>query len=151
MPAQCETGRNTEMKDLLIVDLYSDGECLRVFEDTPEVRTAIEEWRTLDLASIEASTDGPRFEDYLIEKGFESFCTARIGIGLNGLLLSLADRRRLTLPAQHNGQRLLVFRIADRLTDLFHDPLGKGDLQHFPVVVVFRGELQEHIPINQPG
>jgi len=64
------------VNELLIVDIYGDGEVLRVFPDAPAVRLAIKDWSELDRRYCEfgdSVTEWEPFDAYLEHRGFKAF------------------------------------------------------------------------------
>ena len=58
---------------LIIIDLYGDGESLRVCEDKPDVDRIIAEFK-------ENQTGDEHFDEFMERKGVELFLTRRISL-----------------------------------------------------------------------
>ena len=59
---------------ILIVDLYGDGECVRLCEDTPRARDVIADYRKLDAAYGDGTgSEPPFYSDYLEQNGVRVF------------------------------------------------------------------------------
>ncbi len=86
--------------NLLIIDLYNDGECLRVVEDTPQNVQVLNDW--IEHDRTHCNSDDPDYmgiSDWLDEKGVHLFCTRTVDVNgpvdpPNTVLLGPSEYRR---------------------------------------------------------
>lgn len=68
--------------DLLVVDVYGDGEVLRVFRNTPAVREAIRRWHELDAQLVVGDAESEEgwlpFSEFMENAGVEMFTTETV-------------------------------------------------------------------------
>lgn len=69
--------------ELLVIDVYNDGDVIRVVKNTPEAKAAIRDWQALDKAYCNgqlSEDDWQPFTDYLESRGIEMFTTETIDL-----------------------------------------------------------------------
>jgi len=67
-----------DLPKLALIDLYGDGDALRVCEDTPELEKVIAEFEEYEGAAITTGEFYQGFSDFVQDRGVKLYCTRRI-------------------------------------------------------------------------